>query len=124
MGEKGLLTAVGQETLIDDGTGLTGTALIRLAPAGEQWEINLSNVLCSSRVNEALCRVYRDQIGDMYVIDGTYSGSSGDTSNTVIYLTDGQPLYFVWTGGDIGATCTVRVTGWKSQDRNGFRAVY
>lgn len=119
-----LLTAAGQVTLVDDGTGLTGTGIVRLAPAGEQWEIRTTNVLCSTRVNESLCRVYRDQIGDIYVIDGTYSGSSGDTSDTVIQLTDGQPLYYVWTGGDIGATATVRVTGYRSQIGRGFRAVY
>lgn len=124
MNTQALLSVGGQVVLVDDGTGLTGTGIVRLAPTGEQWEIHNTNVLCSTRTNESLCRVYRDQIGDIYVIDGTYSGSSGDTSDTVIQLTDGQPLYYVWTGGDIGATATVRVTGFKSPPTGGFRAVY
>jgi hypothetical protein len=101
-----------------------GYGLIRLAPTGQKWEVTSTNVLCSSRVLESRCRIYLDQVGDAYAIDGTYSGSSGDTSDTVHYLTDGQPMFIEWSGGDVGATASVRIIGWASVMGMGFRAVH
>ena len=101
-----------------------GYGYIRLAPAGKKWQITSINVLCSTHVLEARARIYVDQIGDAYAIDGTYSGSSGDTSDTVFYLTDGQPMYVEWSGGDVGTIASVRVLGWASVMNMGFRAVH
>lgn len=101
-----------------------GTGTIRLAPAGEKWQIDRTYVKCSTRVSEAQCVTYIGQVADQYIVDGTYSGSSGDTSDTVLYLEDGQGMHLVWTGGDDGATATVTISGWKSPPLGGFRAIH
>ena len=102
----------------------TGYGYVRLSPQGEKWEIRRTFVQCSTRTNEARCVVYGQQIGEQYALDGTYSGSSGDTSDTVIYLEDGQPLFVEWSGGDAGATAVVTISGWRSVPDGGFRAVH
>lgn len=101
----------------------TNTATIRVAPAAEDWQIDYTNVLCSTRVLEARCRIYTPQIGDLYAVDGTYSGSSGDTSDTQHILYDGTPMFIQWTGADIGSTVTVTLNGWKTVGDGGFRAI-
>lgn len=106
-------------TLLDQ----DGNGVITLAPRGEKWQIDLSNVVCSTHILEAEVRVYIGQIADMNQIDGTYSGSSGDRSDTVIYLHDGEQVIFVWQGGDPGAQATVKITGWTTTPVGGFRAV-
>lgn len=101
-----------------------GDGTLRFAPTGEKWEVDRVHVRCSSRVSEAQCRIYLAQQRPDTVIDGTYSGSSGDTTDTRIYLEDGQPMFIEWTGGDPGATATATVSGWKSTPAGGFRAVH
>ncbi len=101
-----------------------GTGVVRMAPAGQKWQITLTNVLCSTRVAEARCRVFIGQVSDINCIDGTYSGSSGDTSDSVFYLEDGEAMFVQWEGGDVGATATVKITGWTSVPERGFRAVH
>lgn len=96
-------------TLINDGTGLTGTATIRIAPAAKEWRITSVNVACSSNVYESKASVYERVIGQQYQTDLSNSGSSGDTSDTVHYLHDGDCLFVRWTGGDIGAQATLIV---------------
>jgi hypothetical protein len=103
---------------------VNGYGAIRLAPAGQKWQITSTNVLCSTRVAEARCRVYIGQVSDSNVIDGTYSGSSGDTSDTVYYLNDGEAMWVEWSGGDPGAIATVKINGWTSVPNRGFRAVH
>lgn len=102
----------------------TGYGYVRLAPSGEKWEVRRVRVECSTTTNEAQCKTYRNQIASRYVIDGTYSGSTGDTSDTPIYLEDGQAMIVEWTGGDAGATATVTISGWRSVPAGGFRAVH
>jgi len=107
-----------------------GNGQIRMAPLDKKWQIDSSNVLCSllpgqtMPVKEALCRVYVGQVAALNQVDGTYSGSSGDTSDTVMYLTQGQAVFFVWTGGDVGVTATVQIGFWQSVPAGGFRAVH
>lgn len=104
--------------------GVTGYGVIRLSPRGEKWEISRVHVECSTRVSESECRWYLGQIRPDAIIDGTYSGSSGDTSDTTAYLEDGQAMFLEWRGGDNGATATVTVSGWKSAPEGGFRAIH
>lgn len=102
----------------------TGYGTVRLAPSGEKWEIRRVHVECSTATLEAQSKTYRNQIAPRYVIDGTYSGSTGDTSDTPIYLEDGQAMIVEWTGGDVGATATVTISGWRSAPSGGFRAIH
>lgn len=102
----GPLNIFGQVTL--DGSGY---GYIRFAPVGTSWEITSASVACSSAAKEAVCRVYRGLIGPVYMIDQSVSGSTGDVTNTVYKLNDGEALLVEWTGGDPGATATCRLSG-------------
>lgn len=104
--------------------GVTGYGVVRLSPAGEKWEIRRTRVFTSTRNDEAECKMYVNQIAPQHEVEGTWSGSSGDTSDTPIYLEDGQALFIVWSGGDNGATATVTVSGWRSVPDGGFRAIH
>jgi hypothetical protein len=103
----------------------SGAGTVRLAPAGESWLITNMSVKTNqtSVTNEARAQAYRRQVLDSTLIDsGTYSGSSGDTSDTQFLLTDGEPVFIVWTGGDAGVVATVTLQGFKSTPQGGFRA--
>jgi len=100
----------------------TGTATVRFAPTGENWEVNRLTVKVSTRVLEAKAAYYLTAIGDSYLQEETYSGSSGDTTDTSLFLVDGDALYVQWTGADIGAIATATLRGWRSVPVGGFRA--
>jgi hypothetical protein len=98
-----------------------GDGTIRLGPSGEDWEIRFTTIIASSRTNEASLKVYIGQVGDLYLVDSTSSGSTGDTSDTVHTLFDGDAIFYVWDGGDAGATGSVRIRGVKTVPNRGFR---
>lgn len=102
----------------------TGYGYIRLSPTGEKWQVTRTHVECSDRTNEAECRLYDGYVATTTIIDGTYAGSSGDTSDVTYYLEDGEAVFIVWTGGTAGATASVTLSGWKSLPEGGFRAVH
>lgn len=99
------------------------TATIRFGPYGESWHITRISVKCSTKVLESAATIYRGQIGDLYIQDVSYTGSTGDTSDTVHDLVDGENMYVVWTGADNGATATITISGTRSMPQGGFRAV-
>ena len=98
-----------------DGAG-GGTAQAGPISAREVWHPASVHVQASSAVAEAVCNIY---IGDSPVqpnfMDGTFSGSSGDSSDRVssVPVTCSWYVWAVWTGGDPGATATLTVTGTK-----------
>jgi hypothetical protein len=102
----------GQVTLDGSGNGK-----LRLRPHGgqETWLPYSVSVKCSTNASEALCRVYiGPSATDPYFVDETVTGSTGDSSGRVAdYTVDahGSYLWAVWTGGDPGATGTMRVAG-------------
>lgn len=100
----------------------SGIATVTLTPHGENWRIQRLSVKVSTKVLEAVATVYRGLVGDLYVIEASFSGSSGDTTDTEIVLRDGENVIVQWTGADIGATATVTATGWRSNPLGGFRA--
>jgi hypothetical protein len=104
----------------------SGNGTVRFAPAGEQWSVTGVSVSASSNTKEATATMYKDYIGQQYRIAGTYAGSTGDTNDlsTPIPFVDGQPLYVQWIGGDVGATATAIVYGYKTVVNRGFRAGY
>ena len=91
-----------------------GYGYIRFAPAGRNWLIEFTSVKCEDTgiLPEAVVKNYIGSIADTNYVDGTVSGTSGDTSDTQHYLTDGTAFFCVWTGGPaLGlATATVRGT--------------
>ena len=109
-----------QQTTVDG----SGNATLQFRPSGEEWVVTAISVNVSTQTLEAQARVYRGQIGDAYYVDGSISGSTGDTSDTQHELKDGEPLYVVWTGADIGAIVSATIRGRASQfSPGGFRAV-
>lgn len=113
-----LLNVSGQVVL-----DMNGYGAIRIGPVGEGWFITRVMVSATSHVNEATCTSYQTNIGEYFQRDITYTGSTGDTSDTTYTLTDGDALWFVWTGGDAGATATVSISGTRTNPRGGFRAI-
>jgi hypothetical protein len=101
----------------------SGNGVVAFAPRGTRWHLDFVSVKCTTRVKEATVRIYEGYVGDQYYTDGTFSGSSGDTSNTEHYMEDGETIHIVWTGGDPGARATAIIRGWESVQGGGFRAV-
>ncbi len=101
----------------------SGNGTLRFAPAGTQWEIQNISVQVSTAVNEATATVYKRQVGTAYRHSGTYAGSSGDNNQLEqpILLRDGEALFVVWIGGDVGSTATAVITGRKTVPQRGFR---
>jgi hypothetical protein len=109
------------DSLMVQRTSASSLATAVLAPHGEVWQINRTAVVASSHVLEATATSYRGLVGDPYVVDSTFSGSSGSTSDTPVTLRDGDTMIVVRTGGDIGATYTVTCNGWRTTPMGGFR---
>jgi hypothetical protein len=102
----------------------TGNGFVRFQPTGENWEIDSVSVSADSTFRDATCRIYQGQIGAQYKVDETFSGSSGDTSDTVYHVADGEGFYIEWTDADDGSTvATAVIRGWRTIPNRGFRAV-
>lgn len=95
----------------------SGNGTVRMRPfgGGETWLPGAVSFKASSSTLEAQCRIYIGPAAtDQYFIDGSLSGSTGDSTGRVAgYQVDshGNYLWAVWTGGDVGATATVQVIG-------------
>lgn len=101
----------------------SGYGAIRIGPTGEQWFITRTMVRATTHVLEAICTIYQTNIGATFQRDITYTGSTGDTSDTEFHVTDGDALWVEWSGGDAGAVATVTISGTRSNPTGGFRAV-
>lgn len=95
-----------------DGAG-NGTA--RLSPAfGQTWHPATTSVKASSAVAEAQCRIYNGtDTTDANFVDGTRSGSTGDSTDHLRECRAPNSIWAVWTGGDPGAQATLKVYGTK-----------
>jgi hypothetical protein len=102
----------------------SGNGMVSFAATGVKLQINYTRVSVTTNTKEAIATIYKGQVGAAYQIEGSMAGSSGDTSDTVFYLNDGERIYIVWTGGDVGAVATAVVTGWQSVPGRGFRAIH
>lgn len=102
-------------TVVLNGSG-NGTAKVGPISAREVWHPDNAHVSCATNVNEAQCLIY---VGDSPIqrnfIDGTFSGSSGDSTDRIGSTTVkvSQYVWAVWTGGDAGTSATLTVTGSK-----------
>lgn len=113
--------AIGPEgigTVVLNGAG-NGT--VKLGPIGgrEVWSPAVASVSASTGspvVKEAQCRIYIGPAATpAYFVDGTLSGSTGDSTDRVSSATIRLPFFIwaVWTAGDAGAVATLNVNGTK-----------
>jgi hypothetical protein len=104
-----------KDTVKLDGSG-NGT--LKLGPIGarEVWHPENIHLSVATNTNEAQCNVY---VGDSPIAsnfrDGTFSGSSGDSTDRINadVVKVGAYVWAVWTGGDANAIATAIVTGTK-----------
>ena len=109
------LNESGQVTL--DGSG-NGTLRMRPVSSREYWLPTLASVKCSTNILEAQCRIFvGPSASDNNYVDGTLSGSTGDSTDRVTGYVVGrtqQPyVWAVWSGGDVGAQGTMVISGTK-----------
>ena len=105
----------GQATVKLDGSG-TGTISVGPLTARETWQPQIASVSVATNVKEAACKIYvGPSRAAAYFLDGTLSGSTGDSTDRVSAAPcpHGYWVWAVWAGGDAGAVATLRVTGTK-----------
>lgn len=106
----------GTATVVLDGSG-NGTAKVGPVGAREIWSPSSASVSVSSHAAEAAARIY---VGDSPIaanfVDGTLSGSTGDSTGRVsaYQVKLGWFIWAVWAGGDPGAVATLNVAGTKT----------
>jgi hypothetical protein len=97
-----------------DGSG-NGTLSMKPYSGNLVWLPDVVSVKASTNTAEASCRIYiGPSATDQYFVDGTLSGSTGDSTDRVSGKqvdTHGNTLWAVWAGGDANATATMRITG-------------
>jgi hypothetical protein len=97
-----------------------GTAQLGPISPREMWQPSVvsvkTNQTAATIVNEAICKVYvGSDTSDPNYVDGTLSGSTGDSTTNVAgqEVDCGEYVFAVWSGGDAGAQGRVNVQGTK-----------
>jgi hypothetical protein len=107
------LTRTARVTL--DGSG-NGTASAGPTSAGETWYPDVTSVSAATSVKEASCKIFSGAVATSFTyVDGTLSGSTGDSTDRVkgpIY--PGQLVIAQWAGGDPGAVATMNIQGTRT----------
>lgn len=89
----------------------SGDGTIQFQAVGKNIRVTNLYVSVSTRTLQAVCTMYKGQIGAQYAIKSTNSGSTGAAATGSIDLLDGESIYVVWDGGDAGAIATATFTG-------------
>jgi hypothetical protein len=97
-----------------------GTAQLGPLNQRESWAPAVVSVKTNQApgaiINEAQCKIYAGpDTSDSNYVDGTLSGSTGDSTGNVAgqSVVCGEYISAVWTGGDAGAQGRVIVSGTK-----------
>lgn len=95
-----------------DGSG-NGTASVGPTSHGEVWTPATVSVKVATATNEAQCLIYQGHSATPEnFVDGTFSGSSGDSTDKATYpMRLGWKVWAVWAGGDPGAVAYLNVAG-------------
>jgi hypothetical protein len=88
-----------------------GDGTLRFQATGQNIQITNLYVAVATRTLQATCTMYKGQIGPAYAIKSTNSGSTGASATGSINLLDGEAVYVVWEGGDVGAVATATFSG-------------
>lgn len=100
-----------------------GDGQVKVGPHGPGvlWYPQVASVKTTQPVtNEASCKIYVGNAPtDDNFVDGTLSGSSGDSTHNVAgsELRSNQFIWAVWHSGDPGAQATLSVVGSLIQER-------
>lgn len=91
-----------------------GKATCQVQPlrAFESWRITNTAVQSTSSTKVPTVKLYRGSETPSNFIEGSYTGTF-NASGTVIDLNNGERLLVVFENCDVGATCTVSVSGEK-----------
>lgn len=97
-------------------SGGAGTAQVGPTFPGESWLPVTASVGAQETTitDEAQCKVYVGPSATQpYYVDGTLSGSTGDSTTNVTgkVVYPGSYIWAVWSGGDNGAQVTLNVAG-------------
>jgi hypothetical protein len=106
----------GTATVILNGSG-AGTARAGPISARETWQPAVASVSVATNTSEAQCKIYiGDSVSPANFIDGTLSGSTGDSTGNVAgsQVPLGYYIWAVWSGGDAGQVATLNVSGAKT----------
>jgi len=90
----------------------SGTATVSTGgvPPWKVWRITRTSVTTTS-VARTTATLYRNSISAANVIDSAAISGNNDTSDTVYEIRSGEQLIVVWTGADVGASCTATISG-------------
>lgn len=92
-----------------------GNGTIRLSPGGarERWLVTLINTTCTQPLTVAIPQmiVYRSSPVASNQIGGTFTANLDTDSSDQFLLNMNEDMYFVYSGGDIGAIATIRIEG-------------
>jgi len=91
-----------------------GKAICQVQPlrAFERWHITNVGVQSTSTTKIPTCKLYRGSESPSSFIEGTYSAQFNSTADS-IDLENGERLLAVFENCDVGATCTMFITGEK-----------
>lgn len=102
-------------SVVLDGTG-SGTASLGPTSSGETWQVSAVGVHCDTNVNESIARVYAGaSASPKYYRDATTWASTGDSTDSVTdTIAVGSQVWAVWSGGDVGTTAHITVSGTRT----------
>lgn len=96
-----------------------GNGTVQLGPSivREHWKPNNVAVSATTHTKDALCQTYMGtNVVAASLIATTSTGSSGDNCGmSDVDMQPGTLLISRWTGGDVGATATMHVTGIRTR---------
>lgn len=99
----------------------SGNGQVTVSPGSVDWVTTLITVSTSTATKHPQANLYLDQVAPTCLLEGTYTGDN-DSTNTSHLVQSSQQLICAWTGGDPGATATVRVTGLAYPPGQGVQA--
>lgn len=93
-----------------------GKAVARLQPlrAFEEWRIETLAIDSTSSTKMPTFKSYRGSESPSNFIGGTFTGKNNVDSSFNKSLRNGETLVGVWENCDVGASCTMSITGTRS----------
>lgn len=108
----------------------SGNGTLTFRPSGRTWkltrafmQVQNATTRAVSNTNEAQGTVYIGSLAATSLVGNTIVASTGDTAVCDETVTDGTPIYVVFTGGDVGAIGVTTIGGMQDDPEGGFRAV-